>query len=353
MDACACPTVVSPPLSDLRARARPRPRRSATGAGGSASTATPTCSATSGCAPAARRAGRPTPRPCPVLRLQCSARHFISSSHPRPVPSSFLPRRQACSNRPFHLLPHPKVKPVLTNGRGYGVVAAEDIPARRFVVEYVGEARSEPAFSPHPLVFCGCAACPASSALHTVLPLPLLLLRGGCVILPPASPARQNPESCSPDVRSVSGPVSAPQILDDTTCEKRLWKDKSQGQENFYMMEVSHNQAREYCYSKGFLPVVSFRPHPSGRARRLGQAGSERGLADCRHLSHFCNSLPLRHTLGDRRPLQGQHVPPHQQRLRAQLRDPALDRSLHRAPYPPTPSLPPPFPPSPAINPSR
>lgn len=112
------------------------------------------------------------PAPSAPARLGCG-RGCLNRTTQIFCDSRLCPCGKACSNRPFHLLPAPKLKSVLTEGRGYGVVAGEDIPARSFVVEYVGE------------------------------------------------------------------------ILDDKTCEQRLWKDKSQGQENFYMMEISHNQARE------------------------------------------------------------------------------------------------------------
>ena len=50
------------------------------------------------------------------------------------------PCGDACSNRPFHQLPVPRTRPFLTsNGRGWGLAAAEPIRAGAFVVEYMGE----------------------------------------------------------------------------------------------------------------------------------------------------------------------------------------------------------------------
>ena len=83
--------------------------------------------------------------------------------------SRTCPCGKSCGNRPFHLLRSPRTRRVATQGRGWGLVAAERIAAGTFVVEYIGE------------------------------------------------------------------------ILDDASCEARLWSDKRSGETNFYMMEVSRN----------------------------------------------------------------------------------------------------------------
>ncbi|KAK9907625.1 hypothetical protein WJX75_007200 [Coccomyxa subellipsoidea] len=49
------------------------------------------------------------------------------------------PCGEHCSNRPFHLLPVPKTELFLTDNRGWGVKAAEQIPRGTFIVEYAGE----------------------------------------------------------------------------------------------------------------------------------------------------------------------------------------------------------------------
>jgi len=65
----------------------------------------------------------------------CLNRSMNTFCDPRTCPSG-----AACSNRPFHLLAPPRSRAFLTsNGRGWGLAAAEAIRAGSFVVEYMGE----------------------------------------------------------------------------------------------------------------------------------------------------------------------------------------------------------------------
>jgi hypothetical protein len=87
-------------------------------------------------APAAKKARAAKP---PTARLGCGGECQNRLTSPF-CDSRTCPCGAACSNRPFHLLPLPRTKPFLTAcGRGWGLKAAQLIPAGSFVVEYIGE----------------------------------------------------------------------------------------------------------------------------------------------------------------------------------------------------------------------
>ncbi|XP_051120386.1 histone-lysine N-methyltransferase ASHH3 [Andrographis paniculata] len=98
---------------------------------------------------------------CGMLRSSCSAGCICGSS---------------CLNKPFHQRPVKKMKAVLTEKCGMGVVAEEDISQGEFVIEYVGE------------------------------------------------------------------------VIDDKTCEERLWKMKHRGETNFYLCEINRDMVIDATY---------------------------------------------------------------------------------------------------------
>ncbi|KAL2236359.1 UNVERIFIED_CONTAM: Histone-lysine N-methyltransferase ASHH3 [Sesamum indicum] len=82
----------------------------------------------------------------------------------------------SCVNKPFQQRPMKKMKTVLTEKCGMGVVAEEDINQGEFVIEYVGE------------------------------------------------------------------------VIDDKTCEERLWKMKHSGETNFYLCEINRDMVIDATY---------------------------------------------------------------------------------------------------------
>lgn len=98
---------------------------------------------------------------CGMLRSSCSEGCKCGSS---------------CLNKPFHQRPVKKMKTVLTEKCGMGVVAEEDISQGEFVIEYVGE------------------------------------------------------------------------VIDDKTCEERLWKMKHRGEKNFYLCEINRDMVIDATY---------------------------------------------------------------------------------------------------------
>jgi|APGre2960657444_1045066.scaffolds.fasta_scaffold00077_6 hypothetical protein len=90
-----------------------------------------------------RPAGAPPPGPgrAKVAAAQrsgcgsdCLNRSMNTFCDPRTCPCG-----DVCSNRPFQLLPPPKARPLQTQGRGWGLAAAQAVRKGAFVVEYMGE----------------------------------------------------------------------------------------------------------------------------------------------------------------------------------------------------------------------
>ncbi|KAG5530299.1 hypothetical protein RHGRI_025302 [Rhododendron griersonianum] len=90
----------------------------------------------------------------------------------------------SCLNKPFHCRLPKKMKLVKTEKCGSGIVADEDIKQGEFVIEYVGEG-------------------------HNLL----------CFV-----------------------------VIDDKTCEERLWKMKHRGETNFYLCEINRDMVIDATY---------------------------------------------------------------------------------------------------------
>lgn len=85
--------------------------------------------------PAAAADASPAP---PLARTACGAGCLNRSSNTF-CDARTCPSGAACSNRPFHLLRMPRAQPFPTQGRGWGLRAAEPVRKGEFVVEYIGE----------------------------------------------------------------------------------------------------------------------------------------------------------------------------------------------------------------------
>ena len=136
-----------------------------------------------------------------VPRLGCGEECFNRTCHTTCDPR-VCPCGPSCSNRPFHLLSIPKNKIMLTEHRGWGLFAAENVPKGRFIVEYTGE------------------------------------------------------------------------IIDEKTCEERLWEDKKRGEDNFYLMEVGPHQVIDARLKGNLSRFINSSCHPNCETQKWQDAST-------------------------------------------------------------------------------
>ena len=119
--------------------------------------------------------------------------------------------------RPFHLLPVPKTELFLTDNRGWGVKAAEQIPRGTFIVEYAG-------------TFCLTINC-IDSRPHCMQGL-----HGAC--------------NGQWGLFELWDWCAVGEVIEDHECRRRMAQAKENGQQHFYMMELAPGliiDARNKC----------------------------------------------------------------------------------------------------------
>ncbi|KAL2578058.1 hypothetical protein AAZV13_16G176000 [Glycine max] len=142
----------------------------------------------------------PSPGSTSVCGRDCHCGMLLSSC------SSGCKCGSSCLNKPFQNRPVKKMKLVKTEKCGSGIVADEDIKLGEFVIEYVGEGYSE------------------------LFPKGFYLF---IMILNAAYDLRVLPFST---------------VIDDKTCEERLWNMKHSGETNFYLCEINRDMVIDATY---------------------------------------------------------------------------------------------------------
>lgn len=64
------------------------------------------------------------------------------------------------------------------------------------------------------------------------------------------------------------------EIIDDKTCEERLWADKKRGEDNFYLMEVSGNQIIDARHKGNLSRFINSSCHPNCETQKWQDAST-------------------------------------------------------------------------------